>query len=71
MRSPRPARRLAAAFRPAPTAFRFADEDEAKRRLTGAGLADPRVETLRFAHRLESPIELWDGSWPARSACEP
>lgn len=50
-----------------PDFFRFADEDEAKRLLAGAGLADPRVETLRFAHRLESSAELWDGM---RGSCD-
>lgn len=53
-----PARRPRGGVPAGPDFFRFADEDEAKRRLTGAGLADPRVETLRFAHRLESPAEL-------------
>jgi hypothetical protein len=70
MRSPMPARRRGGGVPAGPDFFRFADENEAKRRLTGTGLGDPRVETLRFAHRLESPAELWDGSWPARSACD-
>ncbi len=44
-----------------PPAFRFADELEFAALLHSAGLADVRVETLAFTHRVSSGDELWEG----------
>ena len=46
---------------PGPPLFRFADDEEFARLLTGAGLADPAVATIDFSLELESADELWDG----------
>ncbi|SHN48232.1 class I SAM-dependent methyltransferase [Cryptosporangium aurantiacum] len=45
---------------PGPAFFRFADSAALERLLRGAGLADPRVEVVSFAHRVGSAAELWD-----------
>jgi SAM-dependent methyltransferase len=42
-----------------PPFFRFADEGEFSRLLTGAGLTDVRVGTLAFRHRVRSAAVLW------------
>jgi hypothetical protein len=44
-----------------PPIFRFADEHEFTRLLTGAGLVDVAVETVEFPLRLASNDELWTG----------
>lgn len=44
-----------------PPFFRFADEDEFTRLLTGAGLTDVRVRTVAFRYRASPAAELWDG----------
>lgn len=44
-----------------PPFFRFADEDEFARLLTGAGLAEVRVHTVGFHHRLSSVEQWWGG----------
>jgi SAM-dependent methyltransferase len=46
---------------PGPPIFRFADESEFTRLLTGAGLVDVTVETVEFPLRLASGEELWTG----------
>lgn len=44
-----------------PPMFRFADEDEFSRLLTGAGLVDVAVDTIQLTLHLESGDELWYG----------
>jgi SAM-dependent methyltransferase len=44
-----------------PPMFRFADDGEFTRLLTGAGLTDLAVETVEFPLKLESGDELWTG----------
>lgn len=44
-----------------PDFFRFSDDDEFTRLLTGAGLGEARVETIEFRHRPASASEVWDG----------
>jgi SAM-dependent methyltransferase len=46
---------------PGPPIFRFADENEFTRLLTGAGLVDVAVETVEFPLWLASGNELWTG----------
>ena len=46
---------------PGPPIFRFADENEFTRLLTGAGLVDVAVETVEFPLQLASSDELWSG----------
>jgi SAM-dependent methyltransferase len=46
---------------PGPPLFRFADEDEFRGLLEGAGLQDARVDTVDFTLSLESADALWDG----------
>jgi SAM-dependent methyltransferase len=46
---------------PGPPIFRFADEHEFTRLLTGAGLVDVAVETVELPLRLASGDELWTG----------
>lgn len=41
--------------------FRFADEGELTRLLSGAGLGDVRVRTVEFSQRFRAADELWDG----------
>jgi SAM-dependent methyltransferase len=44
-----------------PPFFRFADEKELTTLITGAGLADPAVDTVEFPLHVGSADELWDG----------
>jgi SAM-dependent methyltransferase len=44
-----------------PPFFRFADEAELTQLITGAGLADPTVDTVAFPLHVGSADELWDG----------
>jgi hypothetical protein len=44
-----------------PPFFRFADDAELTQLLTGAGLADPAVETVEFPLEVRTADELWDG----------
>ena len=44
-----------------PPFFRFADENELTMLITGAGLADPAVETVEFPLHVGSADELWNG----------
>ena len=44
-----------------PPFFRFADENELTTLITGAGLADPAVDTVEFPLHVGSADELWDG----------
>lgn len=44
-----------------PPFFRFADDDEFTRLLTGAGLTEVRFRTITFRHRTGTAAELWDG----------
>jgi SAM-dependent methyltransferase len=46
---------------PGPPIFRFADENEFTRLLTGAGLVDVAVETVEFPLQLASGDQLWTG----------
>jgi SAM-dependent methyltransferase len=48
-----------AALPDGPPFFRFADEGEFSRLLTGAGFTDVRVGTLAFRHRVRSAAMLW------------
>jgi hypothetical protein len=49
------------AFPPGPPAFRFADEDELRALLEGAGLEAVELRTVELRHRIEDVDELWDG----------
>ena len=44
-----------------PPFFRFADEAELTQLITGAGLAEPAVETVEFPLHVDSADELWTG----------
>ena len=44
-----------------PPFFRFADEAQLNQLITGAGLADPAVDTVEFPLQISSADELWDG----------
>ncbi|WP_186762707.1 class I SAM-dependent methyltransferase [Lentzea tibetensis] len=44
-----------------PPFFRFADDDECTRLLTGAGLTGVGVQTITFGHRVGTAAELWEG----------
>jgi SAM-dependent methyltransferase len=44
-----------------PDPYRFADDDEIRRLLAGAGFAGATVETISFTHRVTDTGELWDG----------
>jgi 2-polyprenyl-3-methyl-5-hydroxy-6-metoxy-1,4-benzoquinol methylase len=44
-----------------PPIFRFADDDEFRRLLGGAGLSDVNVQTVAFTQRFASRDELWNG----------
>jgi SAM-dependent methyltransferase len=44
-----------------PDPYRFADDDEIRRLLAGAGFAGATVETVSFTHRVTDTGELWDG----------
>src|SRR5262249_1106211 len=46
---------------PGPDFFRFGDDAELTRLLTGAGLDDIRIETLAVDHEIADPSELWRG----------
>ena len=48
--SPRPARRRRRSSRVGPPFFRFADEEEFARLLSGQGLQDVEVQTVAFPH---------------------
>ncbi len=45
---------------PPPLPFQVADPDELRRRMTGAGLADVRVDTTRVPAEFESGSHLWE-----------
>ena len=46
---------------PGPPLFRFADEAEFARLLTGAGLEQVEVRTVSYRHRVAGAGELWEG----------
>jgi SAM-dependent methyltransferase len=46
---------------PGPPLFRFADEVEFARLLTGAGLEEVEVRTVTYRHRIAGAGELWEG----------
>jgi SAM-dependent methyltransferase len=46
---------------PGPPLFRFADEAEFARLLTGAGLEEVEVRTVSYRHRVAGAGELWEG----------
>jgi SAM-dependent methyltransferase len=49
------------AFPPGPPAYRFADEDELRSLLQGAGLRDVRIRTVELTYPIEDVDELWAG----------
>jgi SAM-dependent methyltransferase len=55
------ARAETAVVPPGPPFFRFADDVELTRLLTGAGLVETTVQTIDFQLRIQSADELWQG----------
>ena len=46
---------------PGPDPYRFADDDQFRELLLGAGLEDVEVRSVSLTHRVLDPEELWQG----------